>query len=425
MARLSIIVTSYNIEDYLEECLRSIVDQTLRDLEIIVVDDGSSDGTPAIIERFAAEDDRIVPVLLEDNTMGGVATAANTGLDRATAPWVGFADGDDVYDVAMFERLLTAAERWDADLAMCQYQLLDDQDGSLTFPADQHRWGNLMRPSYDLDLSSRTEFLRFIAVPWRKLYRRSMLEEHALRFPVGDYFYEDNPFHWFTLLTADRLAVVPEVLCWHRVSRAGQTMSTIDARLFKIFQHHDTILTWLEDTGLADDYAPTLLGWAMSQMDWIARRTPLELREELFGVLRGVYLHHSPEVVEQALVEGDKGKTTRRLSEAVLADNLPLFNRLLDHTPGDANPLVSAAWHLRNTGVSGTARVTARWMGNQLRRTARRVAREKSRLGGDRGSSDARAVTNEDLLFALVVLEQRLDHVEQHLADLDGASGDR
>ena len=86
MAELSIIVTAYNIERYIEQCLDSVAAQTLRDIEVLVVDDGSSDTTPQKIVEFCAGDQRFIPVLLPDNSPGGVATAANAGLDRATAP---------------------------------------------------------------------------------------------------------------------------------------------------------------------------------------------------------------------------------------------------------------------------------------------------------------------------------------------------
>ena len=108
-------------------------------------------------------------------------------------------------------------------------------------------------------------FLRFIAVPWRKLYRRSLLEDNLIRFPVGDHFYEDNPFHWFCLLSAGSIAVVPQVLCYHRVGRAGQTMANGDARLFTIFAHHGTIQDWLRERALFDIYSVSLLEWVISQ----------------------------------------------------------------------------------------------------------------------------------------------------------------
>ena len=89
MAEVSIIVTAYNIEDYIEQCLDSVAAQTLTDIEVLVVDDGSSDTTQAKIVEFCDADPRFVPVLLGENSPGGVATAANAGLDRATARWVG------------------------------------------------------------------------------------------------------------------------------------------------------------------------------------------------------------------------------------------------------------------------------------------------------------------------------------------------
>ena len=84
MADVSVIVTAYNIEDYIEQCLDSVAGQTLSDIEVLVVDDGSSDSTPQKIAEFCDSDPRFIPVLLPENSPGGVATAANAGLDRAT-----------------------------------------------------------------------------------------------------------------------------------------------------------------------------------------------------------------------------------------------------------------------------------------------------------------------------------------------------
>jgi glycosyltransferase involved in cell wall biosynthesis len=369
---LSVIVTSYNIEAYIGACLDSVVGQTLADMEIIVVDDGSTDATPDIIRARAARDPRIVPVLLDQNSVGGVATAANAGMDRATGEYVGFADGDDLYDPAMFEALLGAARLHDADLAMCQYVLLDDGDGSVRAPGDARRWDELDRSVYDLDVPTSRQFLRFIAVPWRKVYRRTVLEDNDLRFPVGDWFYEDNPFHWFAILSSESIAVVPEVLCQHRVGRTGQTMATVDARLFKMFVHHETIHAWLVDRGLEPTYRSTLLGWAMSQAQWIGRRTPPELRAELFAHLRTVHAHYDAHDVEQAIVEGQRGLAARELSTAVLADDFAAFCAALDRAGEPASPVARLAHHLRRDGVRDTASRVARAARHRLGRAPRR-----------------------------------------------------
>ena len=152
------------------------------------------------------------------------------------------------------------------------------------------------------------------------------------------------------------MAVVPEVLCYHRVGRAGQTMATADERLFQIFRHHDTIHAWLVARRLLDVYDTTLLGWVISQMEWISRRTPPALASQVVRHLgadlrRVLSSRRSP----RALREGNKGVTAQRLSAAVAKREYGSFVRVLASRPGSNNPVVSAAFHLRHSGVQHTA----------------------------------------------------------------------
>lgn len=412
MAELSIIVTTYNIEDYIEQCLASVAAQTFTDIEVIVVDDGSSDSTPERIARFCEGDPRFVPVLQSENSPGGVATPANIGLDRATGTWVGFVDGDDHIEPTMFERLHTAAVSHGADLAMCDYQEEVDATGERRAPADAHRWAPLTEPYYELDVPTSHTFLRFIAVPWRKLYRRELLEKHSIRFPVSDGFFEDNPFHWFTVVSAASIAIVPEVLCYHRVARSGQTMATADERLFHIFHHHDTIHTWLAARGLLDLYQGPLLGWVISQMEWISRRTPPELRRRLFDVLVPIFAQYSLETVRRALQENNKGATAQRLSTAVAKREFGTFARALSTRPGSDNPVVTAAFHLRHSGLRHTAVLTSRYLRNSA---------PSGRLSGylTRARSKAPDSGGRDVLFGLVVIDRRLRRIEERLNDIE------
>lgn len=412
MAEVSIIVTAYNIESYIEQCLDSVAAQTLGDIEVLVVDDGSSDATPQKIADFCENDPRFIPVLLGENSPGGVGTAANAGLDRATAPWVGFVDGDDYVDPTMFERLADAAARWDADLAMCGYQEVVDGSGERRDPADAHRWAELTDQYYRLDVQTRRQLLRFIAVPWRKLYRRGLLEDNAIRFPVSDAFYEDNPFHWYSVLSADSIAVVPELLCFHRVGRSGQTMATVDERLFQIFTHHDTIHAWLEGRGLLEVYQSNLLGWVISQMEWISRNTPPTLRRQLFDILVPIFAEYSPSEIATALREGNKGVATQRLSNAVAKREFGSFVRSLVSRPGSNNPVVSAAYHLRHSGVQHTAVLAARYVRNNLRGNA--VTRSVTRvMGANRESS------RQDVMFGLMIIQHQLRDVQTQLRETD------
>jgi glycosyltransferase involved in cell wall biosynthesis len=412
VADLTIIVTAYNIEDYIEQCLDSVAAQTLRDLEVLVVDDGSSDSTPQKIVEFCAGDPRFIPVLLPENSPGGVATAANAGLDRATARWVGFVDGDDYVEPTMFERLVSAAARCEAELAMCDYQEVVDGSGERRDPADAHRWAELTALCYQLDVQARKQFLRFIAVPWRKLYRRSLLENNAIRFPVSDGFYEDNPFHWFAVISARSIAVVPEVLCYHRVGRTGQTMAAADERLFQIFRHHETIHTWLAEKRLLDVYETTLLGWVISQMEWIAQRTPPPLRRALFDTLVPIFAEYSEAAVPIAVREGNKGVTSLRLSTAVSKREYGSFARTLASRPGSSNPVITAAFHLKHSGVRHTAVLTGRYIRNVLH--GGRLSRTAS-LPGRVG----REPRQQDVMFGLMVIQQRLRGVDSRLGEME------
>jgi hypothetical protein len=369
--------------------------------------------------EFCAGDARFVPVLLGVNSPGGVATAANAGLDRATSPWVGFVDGDDYVEPRMFERLVDAAQECGADLAMCDYQEVVDGTDERRDPADAHRWAQLTSPYYRLDVETRKQVLRFIAVPWRKLYRRSLLEDNAIRFPVSEGFYEDNPFHWFTVISAKVLAVVPEVLCYHRVGRSGQTMAAADERLFQIFAHHDTIHTWLVNQRLLDVYETTLIGWVISQMEWISRRTPPPLRRALFQTLVPIFAEYSSAAIANALRDGNKGVSAQRMSAAVSKRDFGSFAGTLARRPGSNNPLLSAAFHLRHSGAQHTAVLAGRYLVRTLQ--DRRVTQVLNRV-----RRVAREPGTQDVMFGLMVIqhkllamEGRLGAIEDRLAEID------
>lgn len=428
MPKLSIIVTAYNIENYLAQCLDSVIGQTLDDLEIIVVDDGSTDGTVQIIRDYAERDNRIRPILFAQNTIGGVASAANAGLDAATGDYVGFADGDDVCDIDMFRRLYDAAVEADADLAMCQYLLLDEQTGAMGEPADSHRWAGITAPAaWDLagagSKENRRRLLEFIAVPWRKIYRRTMLERHAIRFPVGDYFYEDNPFHWFSVLSANRVALVPDVLCYHRVARIGQTMATVDDRLLKIFDHEATIRAWLKTHGRDDDYAPALLGWVAAQLSWVSLRAEGEMQRKLFDRLVPIVQSY-PDGAVDAVVRGFNrtGRVVAML-DALRRRDFIAFSRAAGYRLPEKSLVGLGLYHLRHAGLRDTAMTTARFLRSRL-------SRDRSAAIAGPGTALQGQVTTQlsDIQFALVVLQRRLDAMDRELRalrDRNPESGDR
>lgn len=427
MPLLSLIVTAYNIEDFLEECLQSVVGQTLTDMEIIVVDDGSSDRTPEIIRRFAAQDARIRPILLPENTIGGVASAANAGLDAATGTYIGFVDGDDFLAPEMFEKLVGAAQTYGTDLAMCRYMESLGRDGELREPAERMRWVRYSETKrVPLDRAeNRISILRFIAVPWRKIYSRQMIEDNGIRFPVVDYFWEDNPFHWFTVCTAASIAVVPEVLCYHRVGRPGQTMDTRNADLIKMFGHYETIRAWLDERGILGEYHAPLLGWVISQFQWIHRRIPEDSGGTLFDVMAEIVQPVPQPVFEQALKE--KRFTIRRQIRNIRAGDreafLAYFNRQFRNRTGLPETL-----RARTEKPLSLARLAVGHLrANGLRPT---LARAWQHLGGDRGLGNAFRRRNPPLSEAqmlkfLTLLQRDMDRKHAEISDRLAAIEDK
>ena len=113
---ISILVPVYNVSKYLRQCLDSLVNQTIKDIEIICVDDGSTDSSHEILEEYAAADSRIVIVTKAN---GGLPSARNAGLDVAKGKYVGFVDGDDYVDTDMYRKMYNAAVANDADIVVC------------------------------------------------------------------------------------------------------------------------------------------------------------------------------------------------------------------------------------------------------------------------------------------------------------------
>ena len=124
MKKVSIIVPVYNVEKYLAKCLDSLVNQTLEDVEIIVVDDGSKDNSKQIIDEFQTKYPDKIKSFVKEN--GGLSDARNFGLERAIGEYIGFVDSDDYVTAEMFEEMYSLAQKYDAEMVICNLQKVDE-----------------------------------------------------------------------------------------------------------------------------------------------------------------------------------------------------------------------------------------------------------------------------------------------------------
>lgn len=128
--KISVIIPTYNVENYIEGCLESVIKQTYSNLEIIVVDDGSSDNTGYIIDQYAKKDNRIIVIHKEN---GGVCSARNIGINIASGEFIGFVDGDDTIEDDMYEMLVNNVIKYDADISHCGYKLIENNKETLMY----------------------------------------------------------------------------------------------------------------------------------------------------------------------------------------------------------------------------------------------------------------------------------------------------
>jgi len=222
VTRISVVVPVFNVEQYLAACLRSVAAQTFGDLEVVVVDDGSTDGSAAIAETFARDDGRF---RLVRQANGGLSKARNTGIDAATGEFLAFLDSDDVLPADAYERLLGALDQTGSDFATGNVHRLD---GSRTTQA-----AFLARTFAVTRLRTHvTRFRPLLAdrTAWNKLFRRSFWDRHGFRFPEGR-IHEDIPVTLPAHFSARSVDVLADPVYYWRVRRTGDEQSITQRRL--------------------------------------------------------------------------------------------------------------------------------------------------------------------------------------------------
>ena len=168
MSKISVIVPVYNVEQYLPQCLDSIINQTYKDLEIICVDDGSPDNSGKILDEYAKKDNRI-KVIHQEN--GGLSEARNTGLDNATGDWISFVDSDDYVALDYYETMIKAVKENGADVVQCGHSVFSTQ----------------VDKTFSYKTKTVEGFINIIknlkrGYVWNKLWKAELIQKNNLRF---------------------------------------------------------------------------------------------------------------------------------------------------------------------------------------------------------------------------------------------------
>lgn len=205
--KLSIVLPVYNAEKYIRRCVDSILSQTLQDLELLIVDDGSKDSSGLICDEYAKKNQR-VRVIHQQNA--GVSAARNAGINASTGEYIGFVDSDDWVEPEMFERLLSEAKATGADVVMCDATTVYSS-GKTQADTITQLSGNRILEKSDFTPSL---LLEMAGSAWRCIYKNdrysAKLRKYPLAFPLGVKFSEDRVFNLYAFGQADRVAYIKE-----------------------------------------------------------------------------------------------------------------------------------------------------------------------------------------------------------------------
>lgn len=243
MVKISIIVPVYNTAKYLDKCIQTLINQTLENIEIIFIDDGSEDNSVEILKNYAKKDKRI-RILKQNHKRQGAAR--NYGLSIAQGEYIGFVDSDDWVKLDMFEKLYYQAKETDSDIVMCSMNTFED--GTNKIIVNTYNTLDIFNQKFFENTFTPQDTLNFIfnisVSPYNKIYRKSLIDKNNIKFPENIYF-EDNAFFFQSWLNAKKISLLNQKLYQYRKSTASTTKN--DKNKLDIFKTLDLTKNILEE----------------------------------------------------------------------------------------------------------------------------------------------------------------------------------
>lgn len=236
MIKVSIIVPFYNVENYIEKCLQSLVNQTLEDIEILLVNDGSQDTSEAIAKQFAEKYPNKIIYLEKEN--GGLSDARNYAIPYAKGQYIAFLDSDDYVETNMYEEMYNKAQKEDLDYIECDF-LWEYPDKTLESKGKQYS-------------NKKEMFIHTRVVAWNKLIKREIVQNHHLEFPKG-YRYEDVEFFYKLLPFIHHYGIVQKPLI-HYVQRENSISNVQNARTKEIIDVLGHVIEYYKENNLFEEY---------------------------------------------------------------------------------------------------------------------------------------------------------------------------
>ena len=244
MPKLSVLMPAYNVEKYIKECMDSVISQTLSDIEIICIDDGSTDGTADILDEYASKDSRVTVVHKENS---GYGHSMNVALEKATGDYIGIVETDDFIEPNMFERLYSLAVEKGVDVVKSNYfDYYSDK------PEKCRKTGTLdIAKEYDTIFSPEDNHRVFMVAPciWSGIYRSQLIRDNAIRFTeTPGASYQDTGFAFKIWASASSVLLIDEAYLHYRRDNENSSVNS-PGKVFCICDEYAEIEKFIEEKG--------------------------------------------------------------------------------------------------------------------------------------------------------------------------------
>ena len=248
MPKVSVVIPVYNVEKYLRQCMDSVVNQTLRELEIIAVDDGSTDSSGAILDEYAAADPR-VKVIHKAN--GGYGIGMNTGFDAATGEYIGIVESDDYADPEMFETLYNRAKSQNLDVVKSgfyYYWSQPEERNEKVVIASAVMANRTLCPRTEFQAPmEKVEFFNIKPTIWSAIYRKDFIRENNIRFnETPGASFQDASFNFKVMALAKRVQLIRDAFLHYRQDNENSSVNS-PGKVFCVCDEYEEMQRFLED----------------------------------------------------------------------------------------------------------------------------------------------------------------------------------
>ena len=275
MVKVSVLVPIYNVAKYLPECLKSLKNQTFKEVEFICLNDGSTDESPKIIKKFAKGDSRFVVVNKENS---GYGDSMNKGLEKAQGEYIAILESDDFAEPDMCEKLYKLAKKYDADVVRSNYFYHTEQGDKIHESIKKQPKVASLEENYDI--------LYEEPAIWSGLYRKSFLEKNGIKFlPTPGASYQDTSFNIKALAMANKIAYTKKAYLHYRTDNASSSVKS-KAKLEAVSKEYAEVDRYFEEKKISKKIHCVEQAAKFGAYHWNFQRLDKSLAKDYIGTIK-------------------------------------------------------------------------------------------------------------------------------------------